>query len=339
MPAEWAPHRATWIAWPHSEEDFAGKLDAVRWAYTEFVKNLSKYEVVEVICADEATKADLLLRLKRTGITENVRAHIKAYDRTWLRDSAPSMVKHNNKNLWIKWIFNGWALFDNHLQDQAVPAYVSEASKIDHLQALRPDGKGNAVLEGGAFDVDGEGSIMVTEQCLLSDVQERNPGLTREGYEELFTKYLGATKTIWLSAGCEGDDTHGHIDDIARFVAPGKVVVASADKSDPAQYQASQENIKRLKNTKDAKGRTLEVTEIPYPAPIYCDGIRLPASYANFYIANNIVLVPTFNDPNDRLVLNTLANLMPQRKVVGIHCVDWILGCGSLHCSTQQEPL
>ena len=204
---------------------------------------------------------------------------------------------------------------------------------------MRSDNDQALVLEGGAFDVDGEGSVLVTEQCLLSDVQARNPGFSRGDYERAFQRYLGATKTIWLSGGCEGDDTHGHIDDIARFIAPGKVVVASAHKEDSEQYESSQENIRRLKKARDARGRALEVIELPYPSPLYCDGVRLPASYLNFYMANNLVLVPTFNDEKDRLVLETLARQLPNRRVVGIHCVDWVLGYGSLHCSTQQEPL
>jgi len=338
MPAEWAPHSATWIAWPHLDSDFPGKLEPVRWAFCELIRHLSKNENVEVLCANEALKADLLNRLKRSRITQNVNAHICAYERTWLRDSAPTAVFSGSNKKWIKWNFNAWALYENFGPDQNIPDFVSKASKIDLEEAKRLDQESSLVLEGGAFDVDGEGSILVTEQCLLSTVQERNPGLNKAGYEAAFAKYLGAHKTIWLSGGCEGDDTHGHIDDIARFVALGKVVVASADPSDTEQYESSQENISRLKNAKDAKGRTLEVIELPYPSPIHCDGVRLPASYLNFYIGNNVVLVPTFNDEKDRTVLGQLAELFPDRKVIGISCVDWVLGYGSLHCSTQQEP-
>ena len=340
MPAEWANHRATWIAWPHLDSDFPGKVETVRWAFCELIRHLSQQEMVEVLCANQELKSDLLNKLERSGIKENVRAHLCPYERTWLRDSAPTLVRnaHNNKR-WIKWNFNAWALYDNFGPDQDIPDFISKTSKIELESAQRTDKASALVLEGGAFDTDGEGSILVTEQCLLSDVQERNPGLSKAGYENCFAHYLGASKTIWLSGGCEGDDTHGHIDDIARFIAPGKVVVASASESDREQYESSQENIARLKNAKDAMGRSLEVIELPYPNPIYCDGVRLPASYLNFYIANNIVLVPTFNDEKDRSVLGLLADLMPNRKVIGINCVDWVLGYGSLHCSTQQEPL
>lgn len=339
MPAEWAPHRATWIAWPHLDSDFPGKLEPVRWAFCEFIRQLSKTETVEILCATEQLQSDLLTRLERTGITDNVRTHIVGYERTWLRDSAPTLVKSGAEKRWIKWSFNAWALYDNFGPDQSIPDFIASASKIEKEDALRKDDSKPLVLEGGAFDVDGEGTIIVTEQCLLSDVHERNPGLNRQGYEDAFAHYLGANKTIWLSGGCEGDDTHGHIDDIARFVAPGKVVVASADKSDSEQYESSQENIARLKSARDAKGRALEVVELPYPEPLYCDGVRLPASYLNFYIANKVVLVPTFNDEKDRHALATLEKLLPERKVIGINCTDWVLGYGSLHCSSQQEPL
>jgi agmatine deiminase len=338
MPAEWSPHRATWIAWPHLETDFPGKLEPVRWAFCELMRHLSKVETVEVLCANQTLQADLLSRLQRIGLGHNINTHICPYERTWLRDSAPTAVKTSSDHSWIKWNFNAWALYDNFGPDQMIPEFISKVSGHKICKANRTDNQAALVLEGGAFDVDGEGSVLVTEQCLLSDVQQRNPGLSKQGYEKAFSEYLGATNTIWLSGGCEGDDTHGHIDDIARFVAPGKVVVASADPSDHEQYESSQENIQRLKAAKDARGNSLEIVELPYPEPLHCDGVRLPASYLNFYLANGLALVPTFNDEKDRKVLGILAELMPSRKVIGINCVDWVLGYGSLHCSTQQEP-
>lgn len=339
MPAEWAEHRATWIAWPHLESDFPGKLDAVRWAYCELIRHLSKNEVVEIFCANQELKSDLMTRLERSNIKGEIRMHVKEYERTWLRDSAPTAVRSSSGSVWIKWNFNAWALYDNFGPDQRLPEAVAAISEIPLEKALRPDLAEALVLEGGAFDVDGAGTILVTEQCLLSDVQERNPGLGKAGYETAFRNYLGADQTIWLAGGCEGDDTHGHIDDIARFVAPGKVVLASAHKDDTEQYESSQQNLDRLKKARDARGQSIEVIELPYPSPLYCDGTRLPASYLNFYVANNLVAVPTFNDPKDRLVLGIFSDLFPDHEVVGINCVDWVLGYGSLHCSTQQEPL
>jgi agmatine deiminase len=194
------------------------------------------------------------------------------------------------------------------------------------------------VLEGGAFDVDGNGSVLVTEECLLSTVQARNPGLGKEGYGKIFAQYLGAPNVIWLKSGCSGDDTHGHIDDIARFVPGNTIVCASAAKDDREQYESSQENLAILRAARDTRGERFNVVELPYPTPLYCDGARLPASYLNFYIANGLVLVPTFNAPEDRLALGILSDLFPNRAVIGIHCIDWVLGYGTLHCSTQQEP-
>jgi agmatine deiminase len=341
MPAEWAPHKATWIAWPHLESDFPGKLEPVRWAFCELIRHLSKVERVEILCATDELEADARSKLKRSGLTSNIYFHQKSYERTWLRDSAPSLVKDssNSSNIWMKWKFNAWALYDNFGPDAQIPDYISKASQIKTHQATRLDNNSELVLEGGAFDVDGLGNILVTEQCLLSEEQQRNPGMHKKDYEQAFAKYLGADNTIWLDGGCEGDDTHGHIDDLARFIAPGKIVVASAEASDTAQYQGCQNNIERLRAAKDKNGKSFEIIELPFPSPLYCDDQRLPASYLNFYIANNLILVPTFNDQNDRKVLGLLSELAPDRDVIGINCVDWVLGYGSLHCSTQQQPL
>jgi agmatine deiminase len=340
MPPEWAPHRATWIAWPHLDSDFPGKMEPVRWAFCELIRHLSRVEQVEVLCANESLKSDLLARLERVNVPTNaVKAHIVPYERTWLRDSAPTLVKSAGKNIWMTWCFNAWAKYDDYGADQRIPAAISGLSGIGMVQAFRPDATRPLVLEGGAFDVDGRGTIMVTEECLLSQDQERNPGLERQGYESAFSKFLGASRTIWLKSGCEGDDTHGHIDDIARFVAPGVVVINAPSEKDKTNYAGFRENLAILQSAKDANGEKLNVVEVPSSAPIFCDGVRLPASYMNFYIANGIVLVPTFNDANDRKALGILSELMPDREIVGINCVDWVLGYGSLHCSTQQEPI
>jgi agmatine deiminase len=341
MPAEWAPHRATWLAWPHLESDFPGKIEAVRWAFCELIRHLCQNETVELLCASEELEADARNKLSRSNLNSNINFHRKDYERTWLRDSAPSLVKNtsNKTNLWMKWKFNAWALYDNFGPDAGIPEYIAKSSNIPSSSALRLDNNSEIVLEGGAFDVDGLGNVLVTEQCLLSEQQQRNPGFQKKDYEQIFNQYLGAKNTIWLDGGCEGDDTHGHIDDLARFIAPGKIVVASADPTDSAQYEGCQNNIQRLRAAKDHNGQSFEVIELPFPSAIYCDNQRLPASYLNFYIANNLILVPTFNDEKDRQVLGLLSEIAADRKVIGINCVDWVLGYGSLHCSTQQEPL
>lgn len=340
MPAEWEPHRATWIAWPFYEDDFPGKLSAVEWCYTEIVRLLAESEVVEIVCHNASVQAHAVHLLNESHQSlENLRFTVQALNRTWLRDSAPTAVYLADGSLhWVAWKFNAWAKYDNHQLDQQLPARIAEVSGHAKEDALCEDGAQAFVLEGGAFDTDGEGTVLVTEECLLSDIQARNPGMSRSEYESLFAKYLGVEKTIWLAEGCLGDDTHGHIDDIARFVAPGKVVVAVPKDENHPQYARLAANRAILRKAVDAKGRQLEVVSLPMPEDIYYQELQLPASYANFYIANTRVLVPTFNDPADREALEILASLFPEREVRGIHARDLLVGLGTLHCLSQQEP-
>jgi agmatine deiminase len=267
-----------------------------------------------------------------------VRLHIVPNDRVWLRDSAPTGVLADDGSVvLVNWRFNAWAKYDNFARDALVGRAIERTSGHVRVEPLRPDTGERVVLEGGAIETNGEGVLLVTEECLLSDVQARNPGLTREGYEQVFRDALGIRETIWLGEGCVGDDTHGHIDDIARYVAPDIMVLAY--EADPADenHRRSADNMRRLELAGAADG-AFRVAKLPFPRPVVMDGERLPASYANFYIANGIVIVPTFNDPNDRVALNVLADLMPDREVVGVHAVDLVWGLGTLHCLTQQEP-
>ena len=340
MPAEWAPHAATWIAWPHEESDWPGKHAPIDWVYAEIARALALSERVEILVHDEQVESRAIecLKLHRVPMT-SVRLHRVPNDRSWLRDSAPTAVRTAAGDVaWVRWSFRAWAKYDNFAADVHVPHAIAKATKLELIDANRPDGRGALTLEGGAIDTDGEGTLLTTEECLLSTEQERNPGLNREGYEAAFKSYLGITKTIWLGKGCVGDDTHGHVDDIARFVRPGTVVLAyEADKKD-ANHESSADNLRRLREAKDATGRSLQVITLPMPRPIWFGDERLPASYANFYIANNVVLVPTFNDDRDREALNTLAGIFPDKRVIGIHAVDLVLGQGTLHCLTQQQP-
>lgn len=340
MPAEWEPHDATWIAWPHHEPDWPNKLEPIHWVYAEIVRVLSGSERVEILCHDEATRQTAADRLEQNGVgADGYRLHAVANDRSWLRDSAPTAVHTaDGKVVWIQWRFNAWAKYDNYLQDAGVGPFIAKASGLELVQAFRPDHSQPLVLEGGGIETDGAGTLLVTEECFLSEQQCRNPALGREGYEAAFGRYLGIRKTLWLGRGCLGDDTHGHIDDVARFVAPATVVLAYESDRKDANHEMSAENLERLRRATDAAGRPLTVVPIPMPEPVMFGGERLPASYANFYIANKVVLVPTFNDPNDRIVLNTLAGLFPNRRVVGINCRDLILGLGTLHCLSQQQP-
>ncbi len=340
MPAEWEEHEATWIAWPHEESDWPNKFSTVSWVYTEIVRVLTISERVEILCDNDRILKEAKEALALTKIDPKLyHLHLVPNDRSWLRDSLPTAVKDSSgKTKWVCWNFNAWAKYNNFSKDSKIKKIIGEISKLELIEALNPENGQSITLEGGSIETDGQGTLLTTEECLLSKVQERNPGLTREGYEKIFKKYLGIKKTIWLGEGCAGDDTHGHIDDIARFVAPGKVVLACEDDPKDENFKSSQENFKRLENATDAAGKKLEVIKLPLPRAIWFGEERLPASYANFYIANKVVLVPTFNDPLDLVALNILSNLFPTRKVIGIHAVDLVLGQGTLHCLSQQQP-
>ncbi len=267
------------------------------------------------------------------------RLHVQPTDRVWLRDSGPTGVHRADGSVGlVHWGFNAWAKYDNYAQDVLVPSAMERITGLRRTQAMRHDTAERLILEGGGIETDGLGTMLVTEEWLLSDVQVRNPGYTREDYERAFGEYLGITHTIWLGEGCVGDDTHGHVDDIARFVAPGIVVLAHEEDPSDENHARSLDNLERLRAARDARGERLAVVTLPFPRPVIMDGTRLPASYANFYIANDTVIVPTFNDVNDRIALNILAELLPDRRVVGIHAVDLVWGLGTLHCLTQQQP-
>ena len=333
-PAEWERHEATWIAWPHHEPDWPGKLGAIPWVYAEIVRALHPHERVEILCHDEAVRASAITSLDAHSVDESrYRLHIVPSDRVWLRDSAPTFVWNENQEIeLVNWRFNGWAKYDNYERDERIGEAVERITGFRRSTAHRPDDGSWMVLEGGGIETDGRGTMLVTEEWLLSDIQVRNPGMSRTDYEAAFREYLGITATIWLGEGCVGDDTHGHIDDIARFTPTGSVLLAFEENSDDANHRGSLDNLRRL------EAASQKVVKVPYPRPVIMEGQRLPASYANFYVANNIVIVPTFNDPNDRIALDIIAREHPGREVVGIHAVDLVWGLGTLHCLTQQQP-
>lgn len=339
MPAEWERHDATWIAWPHHEPDWPGKLDAVQWVYAEIVRVLAQRERVEILCNTEALRDRAAEMLRAHDVAmQRVNLPVVPTDRVWLRDSGPSFVWNDRGEVELMaWDFNAWAKYDNFTRDQKVPGAIQRITGLPCTTAMRPDRPdARLVLEGGGIEVNGAGRIIVTEEWLLSDTQVRDPGMTRVDFEEAFEHYLGCPHTIWLGQGCAGDDTHGHVDDIARFVNFDTVVLAyEEDPSDP-NHAPSVDNLRRLEMA--AREQPLNVVLLPYPRPVIMDGQRLPASYANFYIANDVVLVPTFNDVNDRLALNILAGLFPGRQVIGVHAVDLVWGLGTLHCLSQQQP-
>ena len=337
FPAEWSHHQATWIAWPHHEPDWPGKLAPIPWVYAEIVRALHRHEVVEILCHDESVRASASSHLAAHGVQSNFRLHLVPTDRVWLRDSAPTAVFKDDRVTLVNWRFNAWAKYDNYGRDAGVGRAIASITDLDRVEPARPDDGTRVVLEGGAIETNGEGTLLVTEECLLSGIQSRNPGLSRAGYENVFRDCLGIRNTIWLGQGCAGDDTHGHVDDIARFTDPTTIVLAY--EADPADdnHPASVDNLERLELAGGVRG-SLRIIKLPYPRPVMMNGERLPASYANFYIANGCVLVPTFNDRNDRVALNTLASLFPDREIIGIHAVDLVWGLGTLHCLTQQQP-
>lgn len=339
MPAEWERHDATWISWPHHEPDWPGKIEAVRWVYAEIVRVLAANERVEILCNNEEVRDFAVAMLRSHDVAmQRVNLLLAPTDRVWLRDSGPSFVWNTNGEVeMIGWGFNAWAKYDNYSRDRTVPGVIQRATGLPMTPAMRPDDAGAPlVLEGGGIDVNGQGRVLVTEEWLLSDVQIRNPGLTRADYERAFATYLGCEDTIWLGCSCAGDDTHGHIDDVARFVNFDTVLLAYEEDPADANHASSVDNFNRLRLA--AERQPLNVVRVPYPRPVMMDGQRLPASYANFYIANDVVIVPTFNDPNDRVALDIVAGVFPERSVVGIHAVDLVWGLGTLHCLTQQQP-
>ncbi len=375
MPAEWEPHASTWLAWPHLRDDWPGKFEAIPWVYGEIVRNLARHERVDLIVNDASWEKRARAVLEKAGalsgtLSENICFHHWRTDRVWTRDSgciflAPSVdidgigIDHADSGLLaLHFQFNAWAKYPNYSYDEKVGERMAKAACARVIQPVAVDSgrqsagrksvgrqkkdKHRVVLEGGSIDVNGCGTLVTTEECLLSATQQRNPSMDRAAYEQLFAGYFGVQSVIWLDSGITGDDTHGHVDDITRFVAPNTVVTMIEQNERSENYVALHANLGRLKNARTfsgtSGGQKLEIVEIPMPRPVVFEGRQLPASYANFYIANGAVLVPVFNDPNDRVALNTLAEVFPTREIVPIYCGDLIWGFGALHCMTQQQP-
>lgn len=343
MPAEWEPHEATWLAWPHNPEDWPGKFQPIPWLYAEIVRLLAGRERVHLIVQDakEQSRATSILERAHANL-DNVLFHQWPSDRVWTRDSGPIFVRNAQGQVAItNWRFNAWAKYDDwHLDDQL----PGRATELLGLRSWEPsiqneDGtKYRLVLEGGSIDTNGQGVLLTTEECLLSEIQQRNPGVSRQQLEQAFSDYLGIDQVLWLNRGVAGDDTHGHVDDITRFVASDTIVtVVEPNTADP-NHASLAENLQRLKSARALNGKQFNIVELPLPRPVVFRKQRLPASYANFYLANGLVLMPTFHDPNDRVALHILAELFPGREVIGIHSVDLIWGLGALHCMTQQQP-
>lgn len=341
MPAEWETQAATWLAWPHNEDDWPEKFGPVPWAYLEIIRHVARGQKVKLLVKDAEAKTSFTACARRAHVhLKNVDCYTIPTDRGWMRDCGPIFVYEGSRKRMLDWGFNGWAKYDNHQHDTRVPQAINALNKVTRVipRAGEKFGNRQVVLEGGSIDVNGKGSLLTTEECLLSHIQERNPGFGREDYERVFETYLGVTHTIWLGEGIAGDDTHGHVDDLARFTDASTVVtVVEQDKRDD-NYARLRDNLKRLKGARDQDGKQLTVVELPMPRALAFEDLRLPASYANFLICNHAVLVPTFNDPADRVALTLLAQAFPTREVVGIHALDLVWGLGTVHCLSQQEP-
>jgi agmatine deiminase len=341
MPAEWEPHQSTWLAWPHNRSDWPGKFEAIPWVFADIIRHLGRHEDVNLIVASPNEKQTARETLKRSHVDmKRVKLHIWPTNRIWTRDSGPIFVRNRQGVALTNWRFNAWAKYSDWKHDNQLPERIGKKLKLRQFTPVidRNRKPHHVVLEGGSIDVNGQGLMLSTEECHLSRVQERNPGLSQRDLEQVFADYLGVEKVIWLGCGIQGDDTHGHVDDISRFVAADTVLTVVEPNRSDANYELLQENLRRLRAATDLQGRKLQIVELPLPRPVIFRGQRLPASYANFYIANNLVLVPTFNDPHDRVALDILAGIYPARDIVGIHCGDFIWGLGAIHCMTQQQP-
>ncbi len=345
MPAEWEPQRATWLAWPHNRSDWPGKFAPIPYVYAEIVRHLARAARVELIVNDAEAEERARAILTDTNVLPALETRIGFHrwptNRGWLRDSGPIFVRDKSGRVAItNWKFNAWAKYRNWQLDDTLPEKIAEVRGYGVFEAavemnghVRP-----MVLEGGSMDVNGRGLLLTTEECLLSPVQQRNPRMTREQIEATLSSMLGVKKVLWLERGIVGDDTHGHVDDIARFTGPRTVLAASEDDPADPNHTILKENLKRLRKMTDTAGRSLEIVPLPMPAPVVFKGQRVPASYANFYISNRTVLVPTFDDPNDLKALNTIQRVLPKHSIVPIYCGDLIWGLGAIHCMTQQEP-
>lgn len=335
MPAEWEPHEGTWLAWPHNEDHWPGNFSPIPRLYSEIIRALASSEKVFVCVNDRSMEERARAVLQHAEINGDLLKQVSFFhistDASWSRDHGPIFVKDRNGQLTIvDWVFNAWGgKYPPWDQDDAVPLHVGRILKLPFVQP-------GIVLEGGSIDVNGKGTLLTTEQCLLN--QNRNPQLERRQIEEYLRQYLGATNVLWLKEGIVGDDTDGHVDDLARFVNERTVVCVVEKNEHDENYAILKRNCEDLTRMKDQDGKFLEVVTLPMPDPVFYEGHRLPASYANFYISNRAVLAPTFRTPQDNEAMKTLSILFPDRNVIGIDCVDLVWGLGTLHCSTQQQP-
>jgi agmatine deiminase len=335
MPAEWEPHEATWLSWPHKEASWPGAFEPVPGIFVEITKHLTESELVRINVADEAFAARVRELLRQGGVNlDRVRFHLNPTNDAWCRDHGPIYVVRDvngrRERAINDWGYNAWGeKYPPYDLDDVVPTRIA----AEMNETLFTPG---IVMEGGSIDINGRGTLLTTEACLLNP--NRNPHLNREQIEQYLKDYLGVAHTLWLGDGIVGDDTDGHIDDLTRFVAHDTVVTVIEDDPQDENHRPLKENYERLARMKDQDGNPLRVIQLPMPGALYFDGQRLPASYANFYIANEVVLVPTYRHENDAVACDVLQGCFPDRRIIGIDCTHLIWGLGSIHCVTQQQP-
>src|SRR5262249_46429501 len=347
MPAEWEPHEATWIGWPHNRIDWPGKFSAIAWVYGEIVRKIAAGEIGCIIAEPKTPEHSAPRVLSKVGVDlSSIEFFRFATDRGWTRDMGPLFVKNDatGEIAIVRFRFNAWAKYPDWHNDRKTPKRAAEALGVQLIRAVVPrigkkTRRDDFVLEGGAIDVNGRGTLISTEECLLDqEIQPRNPGVEFHHVESRLMAYFGVKNLIWLAKGIEADDTHGHVDDVCRFTGPRTIVLCEEKNPNDYNYRILSENRERLEGAQLEDGSKPEVVRLPMPEPLFFEARRLPASYANFYVCNAAVLVPTFNDPADRVALGILSELITDRPVVGIHAVDLVWGLGTLHCLTQQQP-
>jgi agmatine deiminase len=338
IPAEWEPHEATWIGWPHNRSDWPGKFQTIPWVYGEICRKIAPGEIVRIIVNSATHETSSKRILRKVGVDlQRIQFFRFPTDRGWTRDFGPMFVKSKQGLAVNEFGFTGWAKYPNHRKDRTIHAKAARTLKIRSFKPLFHNKP--FVLEGGAIDVNGRGTLLTTEECLLDqEAQVRNPGMSKAKTEQALREYLGVTNILWLGKGIAGDDTHGHVDDLARFVNPNTIVLCRENDASDVNYRPLWENRERLEEARLENGSKPQIVDLPMPEPLFFDGVRLPASYANFYFSNAALLVPTFNDPKDRAALGILSELVTDRPVVGIHAVDLLWGFGTIHCLTQQQP-
>ena len=338
FPAEWEKQQGVLLCFPHNGKDWPGKYGAIQWAFVEFIKKIASVEKVFLVVADHGLKNRVFDLLVKAHVNiSNISFIIHKTNRSWMRDSGPIIVKNGTKREALNFNFNAWAKYKNFQLDRQVPTKVAKHLGL-HLTQVKYNGK-PVVLEGGAIDVNGKGTLLTSEECLLHPtIQVRNIGFTKADYEAVFKEYLGISNVIWLGDGIMGDDTHGHIDDLCRFVNEDTIITVVETSPKNANYKALQDNLTRLKVSVLETGKSPNIVELPMPTKLEFDGLTIPASYANFLILNTCVLVPTFNDVHDRIALNIIADCFPNREIIGLSAIDLIWGFGTLHCLSQQIP-